>query len=273
MRKVIQVPVANLYAYSSEQAPVVSQGLYGWTVQVIEEAKEFLKIKTPDEYEGWVRKKDISSPCSTFLAHQESWAQINYSAVHLYAIPDLTRSRPIFTLPFEVRLPIVSEPEDEEHRWVQVRLINGECAWIARHVVNKDPCPLSIEQMINLSQRFIGIPYTWGGVSSFGYDCSGFIQMLLRQIGILLPRDAYQQIDDPQLEGCSLEELSAGDLLFFGAHERKITHVGMCINARQMAHATAREVPILQITDIKDSFLRRRYPYRTARRLKSCLKT
>jgi len=33
--------------------------------------------------------------------------------------------------------------------------------------------------MLEFSKRFLGLPYTWGGTSSFGYDCSGFAQMLI----------------------------------------------------------------------------------------------
>jgi len=51
----------------------------------------------------------------------------------------------------------------------------------------------TIPELIALSQRFLGLPYTWGGTSSFGYDCSGFTQMLCRRGGVLIPRDADVQ--------------------------------------------------------------------------------
>ena len=38
--------------------------------------------------------------------------------------------------------------------------------------------------MLMFSSRFAGLPYLWGGTSTFGYDCSGFTQMLYRQTGV-----------------------------------------------------------------------------------------
>ncbi|MCH9717001.1 MAG: C40 family peptidase, partial [Gammaproteobacteria bacterium] len=59
------------------------------------------------------------------------------------------------------------------------------------------------DEMIFLSQKFLGCPYTWGGRSSFGFDCSGFVQMLYKEMGICLPRDSGPQAEDARL--CEIE--------------------------------------------------------------------
>ncbi|MCP5492677.1 MAG: C40 family peptidase [Chlamydiales bacterium] len=95
--------------------------------------------------------------------------------------------------------------------------------------------------MPQFSQKFLGLLYIWGGRSSFGYDCSGFVQMLYSQIGIKLQRDAKQQILDSRLQSIKIDELKLGDLIFFGKSDQRIMHVGMYIGNEQFIHATARE--------------------------------
>ena len=47
--------------------------------------------------------------------------------------------------------------------------------------------------MVELGKPFLGLPYLWGGRPTLGFDCSGFVQMLERQRGIMMPRDAGVQ--------------------------------------------------------------------------------
>lgn len=78
-----------------------------------------------------------------------------------------------------------------------------------------------------------GIPYVWGGKSFFGLDCSGFVQIYFRCLGVELPRDAYQQANVGNTIHL-LEESHTNDLAFFDNSEGKITHVGIII--RNMDH-------------------------------------
>ncbi len=136
------------------------------------------------------------------------------------------------------------ELPDQRIAWVQqgdvVLSMNGG-ADLAPH--------MTIPQMVKFSHRFLGLPYTWGGTSSFGYDCSGFVQMLMRQRGYLIPRDADVQAAWSGFEPVKVSKLRAGDVLFFGGNG-KITHTGMFIGHGKFIQATTHEHPVIQISKL-----------------------
>ena len=94
---------------------------------------------------------------------------------------------------------------------------------------------LGAVSVINHAKRLIGCPYRWGGKTSLGFDCSGFVQSVYLASGILLPRDSWQQSDlleNKRIEG----ELSKpGDLHFFGKNG-KISHVGISSGGLGIIH-------------------------------------
>lgn len=81
--------------------------------------------------------------------------------------------------------------------------------------------------------NYLGVPYVWGGTSPRGFDCSGFVQYVYKEQGIMLPRTTYNQILCG--ERVSLDSLAIGDLVFFGNH-----HVGIYIGDGQYVHAPSR---------------------------------
>jgi cell wall-associated NlpC family hydrolase len=83
-------------------------------------------------------------------------------------------------------------------------------------VVSGAAAPLrpSNASIIAQGKRFLGVHYLWGGLSAWGFDCSGLIWDLYRAHGLTIPRDA-----DPQMHHgtpVARSQLRAGDLLFFG---------------------------------------------------------
>jgi cell wall-associated NlpC family hydrolase len=178
-------------------------------------------------------------------------AHIESQAAHLYHEPDVTQRRPLITLPFETRLEVITEPNHTE-RWLEVRLPDHRTGWLQRGDASFDEQPLSIDAMLALSRRFLGLPYTWGGTSSFGYDCSGFTQMLYRRHGVLLPRDADQQAAWEGLRPVRREQLEPGDLLYVGSSPAHITHTGMYLGEGKFINATAWMHPVLQISELGD---------------------
>lgn len=253
---------------------VVSQAIFSEQVLLLEEAGEWVKIETIiDHYPGWVKREELHSRKNNFFGDSNClFAQVNRNAAHLYHVQD-TIYGPLMTLPFESRLCVIEPLGASNSRWLKVAMHNDSEAYVQRGDVTINPTRLNnFTETCVFSQNFLGLPYTWGGRSSFGYDCSGFVQMLYRQMGIYLPRDSKDQCRWEGFQEVSIEHMQAGDLIFFGLDVHQIRHVGMCVNERSFINATVLEnMPYIHISSIEgiewQAEGRGKYPFRTVRRL------
>ena len=250
---VVTVPVIDMYSSASSDADVVSQAIYGSNLLVIVEKPGWAKVQTSDHYAGWLPVEKVRPADSpTGYASSGRTAQVSSLSANLYRETDVTAHRPIVTVPFETRLEVVSEGTGDAAGWYQVRLPNQQRAWVQQGDVAVERKPLNIEQSIALAKRFLGVTYTWGGRSSFGFDCSGFTQMLVRSRGINMPRDADQQAAWDGALPVERKKLRPGDLLFFGSSADHITHTGMFIGGGKFIHDTTYDHPGVQISRLKD---------------------
>ncbi|MCK4922719.1 MAG: C40 family peptidase, partial [Bacteroidales bacterium] len=93
------------------------------------------------------------------------------------------------------------------------------------------------DEVIQSALKWINIPYLWGGRSSCGADCSGFVQNIFKQVGIKLPRDAHKQAEI----GKSIDfhiKARPGDLAFFDNIEGEIKHVGLLLDSTRIIHSS-----------------------------------
>jgi cell wall-associated NlpC family hydrolase len=247
---VVLQPVMNMYSRPTVDADVVSQAIYGANVAVVEQKDGWARIRTADDYTGW-------APLSALKAGQPYAARGRVAEVqslfaHIYREASVTKHAPVVTVPFETKLEVIGEPEGQ--RWLQVRLPDDRPGWVQLGDIAFEPKPLSIPEMIASSKRFLGLPYTWGGTSSFGYDCSGFAQMLCRRRGVNMPRDAQPQADWSGLVPVERKDLQPGDLLYFGSSAKKITHTGIYIGEGKFINATTHETPSVRIDNLDEPY-------------------
>jgi cell wall-associated NlpC family hydrolase len=212
-----------------------------------------VQIRTPDEYTGWTLSSGLVHvpPGEAVYANFGEVAQVTSLAANLYRETDITKHAPILELPFDSMLEIVSGPTDNG-RWFQVRLPDLRVAWIPSGDITGQPRTISIPESIELAKRFLGVTYTWGGRSSFGFDCSGFTQMILHHRGINIPRDADLQAAWSGVVSVERKNLKPGDLLFFGSSAEHITHTGMYIGNGEFIHDTTHDRPMVQISRLDD---------------------
>ena len=100
-----------------------------------------------------------------------------------------------------------------------------------------DKLPRNEETILQLMKPYLNAPYSWGGITTQGIDCSGLSMILYRYFGIALTSFAEEQFN----EGSTLDFLQdaqCGDLAFFENDEHKITHVGIMLNGSEILHAS-----------------------------------
>lgn len=277
--QIVVVPVANMYSGPSDQSDVVSQAIYGSNVTLLTARGEWCRIQTADHYRGWVPSRQLRLVQSgDGYATDGVIVRVDSLFANLYREPDVTRHKPVITIPFESHLVVIPDEGGDDTKtitsqkakqgtkaetkkdakkishdgWLQVRLPDKRSAWIQSSDVVMDLKPLSIPESIELARRFLGIPYLWGGTSSFGFDCSGFTQMLMRSRGVNIPRDADKQAAWSGVIAVDRAALQPGDLLFFGSSPRSIDHTGMYIGDGQFIHDATSGRPVVQIGRIDD---------------------
>jgi len=259
---VINQPVVNVYIQPQDNTEVDSQAIYGTTVSVIEDnGSGWSKIQMPDQLTGWVKSSQVTR--NDAFEKSNLLRPLRNLFAHIYRVKDTTPYPPLLTIPYGAKVKLVSG-EDSGERWVPIELVTGEQAWIQRGDIDFSPRPKTLPEILAFSKKFIGLPYTWGGTSSYGYDCSGFIQMLFKEMGILLPRNSRDQAQSSLLVPVAKDGMLPGDLIFFG--ESRITHVGLYLGNGEVIYSGVRgETPTVMIDHLQTT----KYVFNAARRLGS----
>lgn len=101
--------------------------------------------------------------------------------------------------------------------------------------------------------RFLGVPYVFGGTSTSGFDCSGFVQHVFAMLGVGLPRtaDAQYDVGRPAVGGPR-----PGDLVFFDTYGG-VSHVGIYLGKGQFVHASSSHG--VMVSHLSDSYWAARY--------------
>ena len=183
-----------------------------------------MNLSTNNEYRCRVNLDLYSSPSCEGLATQAAAGR------HL-RIESLT--------PTEQALPIRLR-EDNYPAWL--KLADVEHLELTTNIYKsveseRTTIATSIPKVIAFTQAAMQVPnhYLWGGTVAPNYDCSGLMQAAFASQGIWLPRDSYQQ--EAFVEPVSIEQMSPGDLIFFGTPE-KTDHVALHLGELRYIHSS-----------------------------------
>lgn len=204
-------------------APVETELLFGETFTVYDTKDSFAWGQAAfDGYVGYVAAEDLAP------AGPKPRQRVTAEATFVYERPDL-KSTVRLTLPLNARVTAGRGPFAE---------IAGGGFVYARHLA---PLNAVADDFVAVAERFIGVPYLWGGRTPHGFDCSGLVQAALSLAGIAAPRDTDMQEGvlgaalpvTPGLQG-----LKRGDLVFWKGH------VGIMRDAVRLLHANAHHMTV-----------------------------
>lgn len=245
--------LTNLHAGPGWLNEQLSQLLFGWKLEVLEERGKWAFVRQENGYLGW--------------------AYLAYTGLNEPARPTHIAVEPVSQMMAEPRpdAPVVTRllggtpvaVETVEGDWARVALHRS--GWVlvdelrALDTLPRTPAEQR-DQIVADALEWIGVPYLWGGCSANGIDCSGFAQLLHRQAGLELPRDADMQY----AAGRKVEPpYHPGDLLFFGesGDQRAITHVAVSLGGWKIIHSSrsnngvAIDEDLRAVTSLKESLV------------------
>jgi hypothetical protein len=208
---------------ASDKSEIVSQLLFGEHFKVIEQSKQWYRIKMGyDGYEGWIDSKQCQLISETnYNLLSEDTIILNADLIEYITGP----SNLLMPIPLGSSLSFLNHNEINTAKYdFEGMKVNG--------VKEK-------KHLINTSFLYLNAPYLWGGKTPFGIDCSGFTQMVYKLNGYKLLRDASEQAT--QGEALSfIEESEPGDLAFFDNDEGNIIHVGIIMENNYIIHASGK---------------------------------
>jgi cell wall-associated NlpC family hydrolase len=234
-----------------EKNLVQTQLLLGEEVYVTEMKDKWAKIVIPSQfslkdergYPGWV-------PFHQLISQAEYYPLHGATAVVSSTIATLQLAKESLQISYQTQLPLLKE----EKGWLEVQTPVGNGRIKRQDAVvignrNRKVTQGTGDMIIAAGEKFLNLPYLWGGMSAWGYDCSGFAYATHKANGYLIPRDATDQAGQGKEVG--LASIQPGDLLFF-AHEKgkgSIHHVGIYYGNGKMLHSpkTGKTVELIEL--------------------------
>ena len=212
--RAVIAPVTALRRAPAHGAMMDTQLLLGEKFRVYEERGPWVWGQAQsDDYVGYVLAEDLGVDIAT--THR-----VTALRSFIYTDPDI-KSRPLMAVSMGARVRITGFED------VFGVLADGSYIF-AGHI---DAETAQAHDFVQVAERFIGVPYLWGGRESLGLDCSALVQISLSMCGHACPRDSDMQ--EAVLGAPVSGDLARGDLVFWTGH------VGILQNADTLLHANA----------------------------------
>lgn len=245
----VNLSVANIRTKPDHAEEMATQALLGTPVKIFKKESGYFLVQTPDGYISWVEDDGVTPVSKQEFEEWKNSGRVIYLKEFgfSYSKPDVTSTRVSDLVAGNILVML-----GEENNFIKLKYPDGRIAFVEKEncqnlnewLEKKNPTNADI---ISSAEKFMGIPYLWGGTSAKGMDCSGFTKTVYFLNGLVLARDASQQVNTGILVDTQngFENLQAGDLLFFGSQatdttKERITHVAIYISNNEFIHAAGR---------------------------------
>lgn len=241
-RALASLSVSNLRATPDHASELVSQVMMGTPLQVFEFKDKFYRVQTPEGYPGWLDAKGLELMTEEIFEAWKNSDRIFFNEIFGYAYESPDISSDVVT---DLILGDLVEVGGERGSFFKITLADGRSGFVRQEeCLTFDEwislCP-DVNAIIAFAKKMMGFPYLWGGASSKAVDCSGFTKLMFYTRGIILARDASQQVKYGQpIDISRLDNLEIGDLLFFGNSAERPGHVGIHLGNGDFIHSSGR---------------------------------
>lgn len=248
-KAVVKISVANLRSNPKHSAELSTQATLGTPLNVYTKKDNWYLVQTPDSYLAWVDSGGLQLMNADEFATWKLADKIIFLGTYGQALTKIDQGEQMAS---DLVAGNVLEVVDEVKNFYRVKFPDGRNAFVDKSkamnynnwLASLDPTQ---ESLVKTSKSLMGLPYLWGGTSPKGVDCSGFTKTVFFLNGLVLPRDASQQIHTGELvdDDKSFDNMQPGDLLFFGkpateTSKERVIHVGMWIGNNEFIHSAGR---------------------------------
>src|SRR6478735_5786952 len=104
----------------------------------------------------------------------------------------------------------------------------------------RSPAPTAAaSRVLGTADRYVGVPYVWGGNTPNGFDCSGFTKYVFAKNGVSLPRTSREQARVGDGVPLDFGAMLPGDILLFAEPGEAVSHVAIYVGSGRIIHASS----------------------------------
>lgn len=298
---VVETSTCYMRLMPDYESALETQELMGTVVEIVGQKGYWMEIVSPQPYKAWTTEKTLVEMTPEQIREYEDAPKYMFTGLygHIYEEPSAKAATICDLVGGDVMRAVMRETgkrgdatEDKAReqkgkpvvkgKWAQVMLPSGKTGWVMKEDlgISEERTDIrmgdaaegkvsqeKMEDIITSARQLLGVPYLWGGMSAKGVDCSGLVRISCIMNGVLLPRNASQQIRcgkpvevnaDPAFwneEARKDKEafvremkkrtasLKRGDLVFFGTpataeKPMRVTHVGIYLGNGEIIHSS-----------------------------------
>ncbi|AQX20787.1 Cell wall-associated hydrolase, NlpC family [Bartonella sp. CDC_skunk] len=223
----VNTAVAGLFKENSKKSEKQTECLFGEEILLLEQDETMSKVESlKDGYVGYI---DTQILCTSTIKQTHI---VSVPRTFQYSQADLKKAvERALSMGSKVTVVDVTET-----RGTMYSILENGTAIISSHL---HPIQHTFKDYVTVAQTFIRTPYLWGGVSGFGLDCSGLVQLSMMMAGKAILRDTSMQQQTVGKPLTDTDTLERGDLIFWQGH------VAIMIDYENIIHANGYSMDVM----------------------------